>query len=481
VKSGRRATAWRAGLVACALASAACMAGPTYVRPEPPAPLPEAFKEAGTWKVAEPSDGVSRGNWWEVFGDERLNALEAQLSVSNQTLKAAQAQFDQARALLRSAQSALYPQVGSAAAIAATDQSENRPLRNRTTPTRYDDYLLRLDVSYEADVWGRVRSTTSAARAGAQATAADLESVTLSLRTDLAANYFLLRALDAEAQILDSSVAALERALELTTNRHQGGIASLADVAQAEAQLHATRAQAIDVRARRATVEHAIAVLVGVPASSFSLPPLPLAADPPVIQPDVPSALLERRPDIAAAERRVAAANAQIGVAASAFYPLVLLTGNAGFEAASVGDWLKAASGFWSIAPAAVLTIFDGGRRRAVSAQARAAHERTVANYREVVLGAFREVEDNLALLRVLAEEAEAQTAAVAAADRALTLAKNRYRGGVASYLEVVVVQNAALTNRRVELGIQSRRYTASVLLIKALGGNWDASKLPPL
>jgi NodT family efflux transporter outer membrane factor (OMF) lipoprotein len=455
------------------------MAGPRYTRPAPPASLPEAFKEGGSWKAAEPSDGAPRGSWWEVFGDERLNALEAQLAVSNPTLKAAQAQFDQARALLRSARSARYPLVGAAAAGAATDQSENRP--HASPPSRYDDYLLPMDVSYEADLWGRVRSSTSAARAGAQASAADLENVALSLRTDLAASYFLLRALDAEAQILDSSVAALERALELTTNRHRGGIASLADVAQAEAQLQATRAQAIDVRARRATVEHAIAVLVGAPASSFGLQPLPLASDPPPVQPGIPSALLERRPDVAAAERRVAAANAQVGVAASAFYPLVVLTGNAGFEAASVGDWLKAASRFWTLAPAAALTVFDGGRRRAASAQARAGYERTVAGYREVVLGAFREVEDNLALLRVLAEEAEAQAAAVDAAERALTLADNRYRGGVASYLEVVVAQYSALANRRAALSVQSRRYTASVLLIKALGGDWDESKLPAL
>lgn len=469
----------RAALAACAVACAACTAGPRYAPPAPPFPPPEAFKEAGSWKAAEPGDGTPRGSWWEVFGDERLNGLEARLAVSNQTLKAAQAQFDQARALLRSARAARYPQVGAAAGVAATEQSETRA--HASDPTRYDDYLLRVDASYEADLWGRVRSTTSAARASAQASAADLESVALSLRTDLAASYFLLRALDAEAQILDSSVAALERALELTTNRHRGGIASLADVAQAEAQLQATRAQAIDVRARRATVEHAIAVLVGAAASSFSLEPLPLASDPPPVGAGLPSALLERRPDVAAAERRVAAASAQVGVAASAFYPLVVLTGNAGFEAASVGDWLKAASRFWTLAPAAALTVFDGGRRRAVSAQARAGYERTVAGYREVVLGAFREVEDDLALLRVLAEEAEAQAAAVDASERALVLATNRYRGGVASYLEVVVAQYSALANRRAALSVRSRRFTASVQLIKALGGDWDVSKLPAL
>lgn len=461
----------RAAAVVLGLLAAACATGPKYVRPQ--APVPPAFKEAGEWKAAQPRDETARGAWWEVLQDPQLNALETRIEVSNNTLRAAQAQFDQARAILRGSQASQYPLVTGVAAATHYSTSENRPNRSATAATHYTDYLGRLDASYELDVWGRVRYSVAASRASAEASAADMESVRLSLHADLAANYLTLRALDAERAILLESVAAYERALELTRNRFKGGVATSLDVAQAEAQLESTRAQAIDFQARRAVVEHAIAVLVGVPASGFSVPVSPLDGGPPGVPAGLPSALLERRPDIAAAERRVAAANAQIGVASTAFFPTITLSGNAGLESAAISKLLQSASGLWTVAPAAAMAIFDGGRRRAATAQAQAGYDRTVALYRETTLAAFREVEDQLATLRVLAEEATVQQAAVAASERALTLATNRYRGGIATYLEVIVAQNVTLANRRVALNILARRMTSTVQLIKALGGNW--------
>jgi NodT family efflux transporter outer membrane factor (OMF) lipoprotein len=454
-----------------------CATGPKYVRPE--APAPPAFKEAEGWKAAEPNDQVARGKWWEVFGDPQLNALEERLTAANNTLRAAEAAFAQARALVRGAQSYQLPTVTGLAAVTAAGTSETRPNASRTP--NYTDYLLRADAAWEVDVWGRVRQTVSASRASAQAAAADVEVVSLSLHAELAANYVALRALEAERQILETSVAGYERALELTTNRFKGGIASALDVAQAQTQLESTRALAIDLGVRRAQVEHAIAVLVGEPPAGLSLTVAALEGVPPDIPAGLPSSLLERRPDIAAAERRVAAANAQVGVAVSAFYPVIALTASGGFESASLSDLLKSASNFWALAPAAASLLFDGGRRRAASDQARAVYDRSVSAYRETVLTSFREVEDNLATLRVLSQEAATQDAAAAAAERLLTIATNRYKGGVATYLEVVVAQASALANRRAALNILARRVIATVFLVKALGGGWHASALPAL
>ena len=470
----------RALIAVGVLVVASCAVGPAYTPPVAEA-VPPAYKETGEWKAAQPADEAHRGAWWETFGDTRLNALEEQLTVSSQTLKAAQAQYLQARALVRTARASQMPQVGASGAASETDVSANRPLWNKSNDTRYSDYLLRADVAYELDLWGRVAKTVESSVATAQASAADLEAVSLSLHAELALDYFQLRGLDAEKQILDTSVASFERALELTRNRFKGGVASGVDVAQAETQLESTRAQAIDIQVRRAQFEHAMAALIGKPAASFALPPLPLDVTPPVIPAGLPADVLERRPDIAGAERRVAAANAQVGIAASAFYPVLALTGNAGFESAALGDWLKLASNFWSIAANAALAVFDGGKRRAASDQARAGYERTLALYQDTVLTAFREVEDNLAALRILADEATTQAAAVAAADRLLTLANNRYRGGVTTYLEVATAQAAALANQRTAVNIQSRRLTASVLLVKALGGGWTRWSLPKL
>lgn len=399
------------------------------------------------------------------------------MSVSNQTLKAAEAQFAQSRALVGAARAAVYPQVGSALPVTTTSQSENRP--NPMKDSQFTDYLLRADVGYEADLWGRVRSTVEASRSFAQAAAGDLESVSLSVHAELAADYFQVRSLDREKQILDATVAAFQKAHELTTNRYKGGLAAALDVAQAETQLQTTRAQAVDVQVRRAQFEHAIAALVGQPASTFNLRASPLAVPIPSIPPALPSSLLERRPDVAAAERRIAAANAQVGITRSAYYPLLALGGTTGFETSALSSWLRAASGLWTAAPAVALTVFDGGRRRAASDQARAAYERSVAAYRDTTLNAFKEVEDNLAALRILEEEAAIQDAAVTAAQRSLALATNRYSGGVSSYLEVITAQSALLANQRAAVNIAGRRLTASVLLIKALGGGWDVRQVP--
>ncbi len=459
------------------LAAAGCATAPTYVRPE--AVTPPAYSETGPWKPAQPNDEVARGQWWAIFHDPQLDALEARIDVANNTLRAAQAQFDQARALVRYASAARSPQVSGTAAASRNDHSENTPNWSATANEHYSDYLLRLDASYEVDVWGRVRSSVAASRAAAQASAADLEAVRLSLHAELAADYFALRATDAEQDLLRSSVAAYEKALELTRNRHRGGVATAVDVAQAEAQLETTRAELIDVEARRAPLEHALATLVGQAPGTVKLPPVPAAAEPPAIPPGLPADLLERRPDVAAAERRVAAANAQIGVAASAFYPAIALTANTGFESSALVNLIQGVSGFWTAAPLAAMTLVDGGRRRAVSAQAKAGYEQAVALYQATTLSALREVEDQLATLRVLDQEAAVQRAAVEASNRSLELSNNRYKGGIATYLEVVVAQTAALNNERVGVSILARRLTASVLLIKALGGGWDASRLP--
>jgi NodT family efflux transporter outer membrane factor (OMF) lipoprotein len=454
-----------------------CTVGPKYVRPT--AEVPANYKEAGDWKAAQPSDALAKGKWWEVYQDAQLNALEDQINVSNQNLKIAQAQFLEARAALKISRSNLFPTVTGNASANRYRQSENRPLFTSTTPTNYSDYVLSLDASYEADVWGRVRRTVEASRSEAQASAADLATVDLSLHAELALDYFGLRGLDAEKALLDSTVVSYEKALELTRNRYQGGLASAVEVAQAQTILETTRAQAIDVAVQRASFEHAIAVLVGRPASSFSLSPLPLSTPPPPIPPGLPSDLLERRPDIAAAERRVQEANAQIGVARAAYFPLITLSPTGGFESAVITTLIQGPSGLWSFGGAAAETLFDAGRRRGLSEQAIASHDQFVASYRETVLTAFQEVEDNLAALRILEDEARTEAAAVAAAQHSLALSINRYKGGVTSYLEVTTAQSAALADEVTAVNLLTRRMTSSVLLIKALGGGWNLSQIP--
>jgi NodT family efflux transporter outer membrane factor (OMF) lipoprotein len=455
-----------------------CTVGPKYVKPT--AEVPSDYKEAGAdFKQAQPSDELAKGRWWEIYGDPQLNSLEDSITVSNQTLKAQQAQFAEARAAIRIARSQFFPSVTGSLSSSHYTQSTNRALNSPTTS--YQDYLLPLDVSYEPDLWGRVRRTVEASRSEAQASAADLANVDLSLHAELAVDYFQSRGLDAEKELLDSTVVSYQRALDLTQSRYQGGIASAVDVAQAQTQLETTRGQSLDVEVSRAAYEHAIAVLTGKPPSEFNLPRLSLKTPPPALPAGVPSQLLERRPDIAAAERRVQEANAQIGVARAAYFPNVTLSGGGGFESGAIGTLIQGPSGFWSLAGSAAELIFDGGQRRGVSEQAKAGFDKSVADYRQTVLTAFQEVEDNLSALRILQEEATTEAGAVAAAEHSLALSNNRYRGGVANYLEVTTAQSAALSDEVTALNILIRRMNASVLLIKAMGGGWDVSQIPPL
>lgn len=406
-----------------------------------------------------------------------MNALEEQVSVSNQNLKAALAQFQQARALVRLNRADLYPTVTAGAFASRNRLSLNSPLTGALT--NYTNLVLPSDLTYEVDVFGRVGRTVEAARANAQASAADLEAISLSLHAELASDYFQLRTFDTEEQLLNNNVAAFAKALELTQNRYKGGVASGVDVAQAQTQLETTRAQAIDIMVQRQQLEHAIAALTGQPASSFSLPASPWDTPPPAIPPGLPADLLERRPDVASAERHIAAANAQIGVARAAYFPQITLNATAGFESGSISKWLDGPSGFAAAGIPALVTVFDAGRRRAVSEQAQAAYDQAVAGYRQTVLTSFQEVEDNLAALRILDDEAKTQAGAVAAAQHSLELSNNRYKGGVVTYLEVITAQSTALNNQRAAVDILRRRMNATVLLIKALGGGWNASSLP--
>jgi NodT family efflux transporter outer membrane factor (OMF) lipoprotein len=457
-------------IVIALLAASACAPKTAYVKPT--VDVAPAFRENADWKPAQPADETLRGNWWELFNDSDLNALEQQIDVSSQTLREAEAQFAQARAIVRGTRAGLFPTVDFTPSAVRAQPSGNRPAT--TFHQAGNDFILPVDVSYEADVWGRIHGAVSASRAAAQASAADLEAVRLSLHAELASDYFTLRGIDRDRQLLDAAVESFGKALELTQNRFQGGIASQADVAQAETVLETTRAQAVDVGVARSALEHAIAVLIGKPASAVTIAVAAMGDAPPSIPAGLPSELLERRPDIAAAERRVAAANAQLGVATAAFFPRLVLSGAAGFESGPLGSLLTGTSSFWTVGPTLLVNVFDAGRRRAASDQARAAQDEATAVYRQAVLIAFREVEDQLAALRILDEEATIQRRAVDAAERSLMQATNRYRGGLASYLEVTSAQNAALVNQRFAVAILTRRMNASVLLLKGLGGGWQ-------
>jgi NodT family efflux transporter outer membrane factor (OMF) lipoprotein len=456
-----------------------CTVGPKYVRPT--ADVPTDYKENANFKAAQPSDAITKGHWWEVYADPQLSSLEEQIAVSNQTLKAAEARFLQARAAVRVNRSNLYPTATGSLAISRIRQSSNKPLFSSTGSQTYNDFQLPVDVSYEPDIWGRVRRTVEASRSEAQATAADLANVNLSLQAELALDYFSLRGLDAQKQLLDSTVVSYQKALDLTQTRYNGGLASAVDVAQAKTQLETTRAQSIDVEVQRTQFEHAIAVLVGQPPAKFTVPSTPLSVPPPAVPPGLPSDLLERRPDIAAAERRVQEANANIGVARAAYFPNVTLSGGGGFESSTIGTLLQGPSGFWSLAGQAAEILFDGGLRRGLSEQARASYDQSVDNYRQTVLSSFQEVEDNLAALRILEQEAQTQDVAVAAAQHSLSLSETRYKGGVTNYLEVTTAQTAALSDEVAAVNILSRRLSASVLLVKAIGGGWDVSKIPSI
>ncbi len=462
---------------------ASCTVGPKYTKPNvPAAPTyseqpPEKFKEVNGWQTAQPSDGVIRGQWWGLFGDPQLNALEDQVVPANQSIKVAEANFRQARAAIKFNRAALFPTVSVAPSI-----TSNRNSAHSATGIQgyqYANFVLPVDATWDADFWGRIRRTIANAREQFQASAADLQNVELQLQTELAVDYFEAHSLDAEKQLLDDTVVAYQKALDLTQNRYSGGVASRAEVAQAETQLDQTQAQDIDVGVARAEFEHAIAVLVGKNPEEFKLPAMVLKAQPPAIPVGIPAQLLQRRPDIAAAERQVAAANEQIGIARAAFFPDLLISATGGFQAGSIVNWFTWPSRFWAVGPQLAETALDFGRRRAQVESAQAGYDATVANYRQTALTAFQEVEDNLSTLRILEQESAKQQQATAAAENSLQLSMNRYKGGLVTYLEVITAQSTALTNERTEVDLLRRRMDASVLLIKALGGGWDVSKLP--
>jgi NodT family efflux transporter outer membrane factor (OMF) lipoprotein len=474
---------WFAALLVATLLSS-CMVGPRYSKPAvPAAPAyseapPASYGDPQAWKAAQPSDHAIRGRWWEIFGDPQLNSLEEQVGPVNETLRAAEANFRQSRASIQFNRSNLYPTVSATAGIT----------RNRisgTNPTGLPSYqyalfsFLPVDVSWEADLWGRIRRTVTAARETTQEAAADLQNAKLELETEVAVDYFEARSLDAEKRLLDDTVTAYAKALQLTQNRFNGGVASRVEVAQAQTQLQQTQAQDTDLGVARADYEHAIAVLTGRVPEGFHLEYKPLGEAPPVIPTGVPSQLLERRPDIASAERRMAAANEQIGINRSAYYPTISLNAQAGFNAGSASNWFTWPSRVWAVGPQATETLFDAGRRRASVLGAEAAYDASVANYRQTTLTAFQEVEDNLSTLRILEQEAATQRQATASARDSLQLSLNRYKGGLVTYLEVITAQSIALTNERTDVDLMRRRMDASVQLIKALGGGWNASQLP--
>ena len=454
-----------------------CTVGPAYKRPT--AEVPTAYKELGNWKQAQPNDQNLGGNWWEMFQDAQLNALESQVNISNQNLKVAEAQYTQARALLRYNRAAYFPTLSAGADASRNKISNNRPPSLTTNGRTYNDFQIPFQLSYEVDVWGRIRRTVESYRDQAQASAADLATVNLSMHAQLALFYFQARVLDAEEELLNSTVTQYQQALDLIQNRYAGGIASDLEVQQATTQLETTRAQAIDVGVVRAQYEHAVAILIGKPPADFTLAALPLTMPPPPIPAGLPSELLERRPDIAAAERRMASANAQIGVAKAAYYPTISLGATGGFESGVITTLISGPSALWSAGGSAIAPIFDAGRRRANVDQAIAAYEQNVANYRETVLTGFQQVEDNLAALRILEHEAQVQDNAVVAAQKYLELANTRYTGGVTSYLEVTTAQSAALSDELTAVNILGRRMVDAVTLVQALGGGWDRSSLP--
>lgn len=465
-------------LLVMAFSLSACTLGPDYQRPE--LPLAAAFKQAEGWKSATPSDVLQRGDWWTLYGDAELNALVGRLNVSNQNLAAAEAQYRQARALVRGARSQLFPVVGASGGVSRGGQGSS----TSSTQTGFsssgvsESYEVGLDASWELDIWGRLRRNLEANRANMQASAADLAAVRLSLQSELVQTYLQLRVMDEQQRLLDQTVAAYARSLRLTDNQYQAGIVPRSDVSQARTQLKSTQAQAIDLRWQRAQMEHAIAVLIGVPPSELNiaersdiprLPDVPLA---------LPSQLLERRPDIASAERQVRAANAQIGVAEAAWYPDLTLSASGGYRNSSFSNLISLPNRFWSLGPQLAVTLLDFGGRRADLEAAEASYDQTVATYRQTVLDSFREVEDNLVQLRVLAEEAVVQREALEAAQESLRLIENQYRAGTVDFLSVATVQTTALNNERTNLTLLGDRLTASVQLIAALGGGWDVRQL---
>ena len=469
--------------------AAGCTVGPRYSRPAAPAPAPDAWKTQPPWQQAAPKDSIPKGAWWQIFNDPALDAYEQQLLHANQSLEAARDRLSQARSLARVATADMFPQLSADPSAIRERGSGNRPLNGEAPtivngvvqpvpPYTQSVYTVPFSLSYEADLFGRVRHNVEAANASLQSTAADLQNVQLVLSAELAADYFTLRELDAEFQVVQESVGYQRKGLDLVNHRHDGGIASGLEVAQQAALLDSTLSQLALVQQSRAQYEHAIAVLVGQAASSLSVPVAPLQATPPPVPLGVPSDVLERRPDISTAERQMAYKNAQVGIARSAFYPHITLSGSGGWQSVELAPLFNAPSLFWSLGADALQPILQGGRNRANLAVARAAYDQSVANYRQSVLTAFQEVEDGISNLSTISRALTTQGAAVEDARRALTIANNRYIGGVTSYLDVITAQTVLLTSERLETQLLGQQMVSSVYLVKALGGGWDASQI---
>ncbi|HEV3513337.1 MAG TPA: efflux transporter outer membrane subunit [Candidatus Sulfotelmatobacter sp.] len=458
-----------------------CTVGPRYSRPAAPAPAPDAWKTQPPWQQAAPKDTIPKGAWWQVFHDPQLDSYEQQLLQANQSLAAARDRLSQARALARVATADYFPQVSADPNIVRERGSGNRPLNGLVqpvTPYTQSVYAIPFSLSYEADLFGRVRRNVEAANASLQSSAADLGNVHLVLSAELAADYFTLRELDAEYQVVQESVVYQRKGLDLVQHRHEGGIASGLEVAQQATVLDSTISQASLVEQSRAQYEHAIAVLVGQPASNFTVPVAPLKATPPPVPLGVPSDVLERRPDIATLERQMAYENAQVGIARTAFYPHITLSGTGGWQSADIASLLNAPSLFWSLGAEALEPLLQGGRNRANLAATQAAYDEAVANYRQSVLTAFQEVEDGISNLSTLSQALTTQAAAVADARKALDIANNRYVGGVTNYLDVITAQTTLLSSERLETQLLGQQMVSSVYLVKALGGSWDASQI---
>ena len=472
-------------MLALSLALGACALGPDYQRPA--LSTPAQFKQIDGWSQAKPGDALERGSWWQLYGDAELNALVERLNVSNQNLAASEAQYRQARALVRGARAAFYPTLSSNAGVTRAGQgggdstlstADGISVSGSNAASISKSYDLSLNAAWELDIWGKLRRSLESSRAGYEASAADLAALQLSLQAELVQTYLQLRVLDDQQRLLDATVAAYARSLKLTQNQYNAGIVPKSDVSQAQTQLKSTQAQAIDLKWQRAQLEHALAVLVGVPPSELSIAvrkPLPTLPDVPVA---LPSQLLERRPDVAAAERRVIAANAEIGVAEAAWYPDLTISASGGYRGSSFADWVELPNRFWSVGPQLALTLFDGGARSAELERTEAVYDQTVAQYRQAVLDSFREVEDYLVQLRVLQQEAVVQQEALDAARESLRLIENQYRAGTVDFNSVVSVQATALNNERTNLSLLGSRLTASVQLIAALGGGWQSSQL---
>ncbi len=469
-------------LSAATLLLSGCLVGPKYVKPAlPPTPGPDAYKETDpNWKPTNPSDTALKGDWWKIFDEPVLDDLESKVASLNQSLKASEARFREARAQIRINRADLYPTIGTAPYAIGERYSANRPYFNPALANNGEaDLLLPIDLNYEIDFWGRIRRTINAAKEETQASAADLATAQLSLQAEVAYDYFELRSADAQKKLLADTVRDYEEALRITTNRFNGGISNESDVFQAQTQLQAAIVAQLDIAVQRAQDEHAIAVLIGQPPASFTIAEASLNAEPPFIPTGLPSQLLERRPDIAAAERRANEANERIGIARAAFFPSVVLSASVGFESMAISNFFSASNFVYSLGPMLSQTFFDAGRRAGISQQAYASFDEVSANYRQTSLTAYQQVEDNLVALRILSREAVQQRQATVAAQGAEQIFNNRYVGGLDTYLQVVTAQNAALANERNEIDIMRRRMDASVLLIKALGGGWSTAQLP--